>query len=412
MREELAIEGGTPVRDIGRKPWPAWPVVSEREWRERVEPALREVYLSRVEGLPGPKAEAFAGRFAAYCDAKYGRMLNHGTDAISAAIAAVLDLDGVEEGGEVLLPNYTFIATASAPLDRRCRLRFVDIDRATFTLDPAALEEAIVPGQTRAIVAVHLAGQAADMRRINAIAGRYGIPVIEDCAQAHGARVDGRSVGAIGAIGAFSFQSTKNLTCGEGGAVVTDDEDLDARVLAFQDVGRVPTGKRWEYHRLGWNYRPSEYLAALLMVRLEDLESQIATRSGNADDLTGQLAGIPGVEPPVVRAGVDRHAYHLYCILVDPEAFGGRGRGDIVEALIAEGIPASAGYTMPLSDQPALRQLAGDHADLMAVMPCPNTRTVCDRSIWLPQELLLAPRDQMDDVVAAVAKVQRCFAGR
>jgi dTDP-4-amino-4,6-dideoxygalactose transaminase len=407
MTDTLAIEGGTPVRDIRSKPWPAWPPVSDDQWRRRIEPALREVYRSGIEGLPGPKAAEFSCQFAGYCGVKYARLLNHGTDAIAASLAAVLDLDGWAGGGEVLLPNYTFIATASAPLDRRCAIRFVDIDRQTFNMDPDALEAAIKPGRTRAIIPVHLAGHPADMERINAVAVRHGIPVIEDCAQAHGARCFNQSVGAIGTIGAFSFQSTKNLTCGEGGAVVTNNPDLDARVVAFQDVGRIPEGRRWEYHRLGWNYRPSEYLAALLMVRLEDLEAQAIKREENATYLSDQLKAIPGITPPYVAPCVDRHAYHLYCMLIEPDAFGGAPRDKVIEALEAEGVPAWAGYTCPLSDQPALKHLAERHPEAIQTTDCPNTEWVCQRSIWLAQSILLAERSDMDDIAAALAKIQR-----
>ena len=406
MTDTLAINGGTPVRDTRSKPWPAWPPVSDEQWRERIEPALRDVYRSGIEGLPGPKAAEFGCKFAGYCGAKHARLLNHGTDAIAASLAAVLDLDGWAGGGEVLLPNYTFIATASAPLDRRCAIRFVDIDRQTFNMDPDALEAAIHPGQTRAIIPVHLAGHPVDMQRINAIAAQHSISVIEDCAQAHGARCFGQSVGAIGTIGAFSFQSSKNLTCGEGGAVVTNNPELDARVVAFQDVGRIPEGRRWEYHRLGWNYRPSEYLAALLMVRLEDLEAQAVKREENATYLTEQIETIPGITPPYVAPYVDRHAYHLYCMLIEPDAFGGASRDRIIEALEAEGIPAWAGYTGPLSDQPALEHLAECHPEAIQTTDCPNTEWVCQRSIWLAQSILLAERPDMDDIATALAKIQ------
>lgn len=409
MGEVLAVNGGTPVRDTSTRPWPRWPLVDEDNWRRRVEPALREVYLSGIEGLPGPKAAEFGRRFADYCQACCGRLLNHGTNAISASLAAALDLDGWEQGGEVLLPDYTFIATASSPLDLHCAVSFVDVDRESFTMDPQALEAAIRPGRTRAIIVVHLAGHPADMRRINAIAARHGIPVIEDCAQAHGARCDGRSVGAIGMIGAFSFQSSKNLTCGEGGALVTNDPALDERIEAFQDVGRVPTGKRWEYHRLGWNYRPSEYLAALLLVRLEDLESQTVRRNENAAHLTSQLAAVGGVMPPRIMPWVDRHSYHQYCLLIEPEAFGGRSRDEVVIALNAEGIPASAGYTLPLSRQPALAALAKAHPDAVRITDCPNTAWICRRSIWLPHSLLLAERSDIDDIPAALTKIRKAF---
>jgi dTDP-4-amino-4,6-dideoxygalactose transaminase len=407
MSERLAVKGGTPVRDIASRPWPRWPCVSEEEWVQKVEPALRRVYLSGVEGLPGPAAQAFASRFAAYCGTKYGRLLVHGTDAIAAALAATLGLDAWGEGGEVILPNYTFIASASATLDRRCTLAFVDIDPETFTLDPKAVEDAVVPGKTRAIMPVHLGGHPADMASINAIAERHGLVVIEDCAQAHGARYNERPVGSIGHVGAFSFQSTKNLTSGEGGAVTTNDPQIDAGVLAFMDVGRDATKGRWEYPRLGWNYRPSEYLAALLSVRLDVLDEQTEHRARMAAILSRELAGIPGVRPPAQASWCSRHACHLYCIMIEPDAFGGRPRDAIVEALTAEGVPALAGYTMLLSDTPAIAQLAEAYPQTVRTLPCPNTQDVCARSIWLTQDKLLAGEDDMADIVEAVAKVQR-----
>jgi dTDP-4-amino-4,6-dideoxygalactose transaminase len=412
MTDRLAIDGGTPVRDVKQAPWPEWPAVSETEWRDRVEPALREVYFSRTEGLPGPRAKAFAERFAAYCGARHARLLVHGTDAIGAALVATLGLDAWGDGGEVILPNYTFIATASAAIDRRCTLAFVDIDRSTFTISPQAVEEAIRPGVTRAILPVHLAGQPADIDAIMAIAERHDLKVIEDCAQAHGARYKDRSVGCTGHAGAFSFQSTKNLTSGEGGLVTTNDADVDNNVVAFMDVGRDPRAGQWEYPQLGWNYRPSEYLAALLDVRLDDLDAQTDHRSRMAAYLRRQLSEIPGVTPPVEAGWCTRHAYHLYAILIDPGEFGGRSRDEVVRALQAEGIPAVPGYTSPLSDSRALRQLAESYPDTIRTLPCPNTRFACDHSIWLKQTMLLATERDMDDIIEAFARVQRGLSGR
>jgi dTDP-4-amino-4,6-dideoxygalactose transaminase len=406
---ELAINGGPPVRDVNRAPWPVWPLRSEREWSQRIEPALRAVYMSGVEGLPEPQCKAFARRLAEYCGARYGRMLVHGTDAIAAALSATLDLDAWGDGGEVILPDYTFIASASATLDRRCTLAFVDIDPHTFTIDPVAIEQAIRPGRTRAIMPVHLGGHPADMDAINDIATRHGLVVLEDCAQAHGAEYKGRRVGSIGHAGAFSFQSSKNLTAGEGGAVTTNDPEVDARVAAFMDVGRHPTGERWEYPRLGWNYRPSEYLAALLSVRLDDLEAQTQHRARMAAYLSGQLEGIPGLTPPRTAEWCTRHAYHLYSMLIDPRHFGGQPRRRIVEAVCAEGVPCLEGYTTPLSEQPALRHLREKYPQTIRVLPSPNVADVSARSVWLVQQMLLAEEPDMDDVARAFRKVQKAF---
>lgn len=406
--EKLAIDGGAPVRDQKARPWPTWPVIDPNLWRERIEPRLREVYLSATEGLPGPRARRFGEKFASYCGAKYGVMVPHGTDAIAASIAAVLDLDGWKEGGEVIVPNYTFIATASAAIDRRCRLCFVDIDPETLTLSPEALEAAIRPSTT-AVVVVHMAGHPADMPALRRICDKAGIPLIEDCAQSHGAEVRGKKVGSLAACGAFSFQSTKNLTSGEGGCVTTDDAAIRNRVVSFMDVGRDPEGKRWDYPRLGWNYRPSEYLAEILSVRLEFLEEETRRRAANAEYLTGLLQAIEGVTPPATGEWVTLHGYHLYAMRIDEPSFGGQPRDRIVSALAAEGIPCTAGYECPLSEQPALRRLRELYPDLMRIEPYDAAAHVCRTSVWTYQNVLLGERRDMDDVATAIAKVQRAF---
>jgi dTDP-4-amino-4,6-dideoxygalactose transaminase len=336
-------------------------------------------------------------------------MVTSGTAAVAAALAAVLDLHSGDETGEVILPNYTFVATASAAVDRGAQVTFVDIDPDTFTMDPASFEAAIVPGRTRAVMPVHILGHPADMARINAVANAHGIKVIEDAAQAHGAECDLGRTGALGEAAAFSFQSSKNLTCGEGGLVTTDSREIIDRVVAFMDVGRDPKGYRWDYPRLGWNYRPSEYLAAILNVRLDDLEEQIARRSRMAAVLDDRLGAIPGVKPPVKGRWCRRHAYHLYAVGLDPAAFGGRSRDEIVAAVNAEGVPCSAGYREPLSDSPAMREHLRRCPGSVRVMPCPNTRYACDHSLWFGQNMLLADERDMDDIVNAIAKVQRAF---
>jgi dTDP-4-amino-4,6-dideoxygalactose transaminase len=406
MSEKLAIQGGAPVRTKG---WPSWPQNTEEQWREQVEPALREVYLSRVEGLPGGRAKRFAENFARYVGAEYGVMMPHGTDSIMAALTGVLDLDGFADGGEAIVPNYTFIASASAALDRRLTLAFVDIDPNTFTISPEAVEAAVDPERTRAIVAVHLGGQPADMEALRAIAGKYGLGIVEDCAQAHGAEHHGKKVGSLGDAGAFSFQSSKNLTSGEGGMVTTDSQDVRDRVVAFMDVGRRPGGARWEYPRVGWNYRPSEYLAALLDVRLAALEDETRRRNDNAAYLSKRLADVEGVTPPLLAPYTTMHGYHLYMMRYDANGFGGHTRHEFLRALQAEGISCSSGYGQPLSREAGLSHLISKYPHLVRELPCPNVEKVCAESVWFYQNMLLGPREDMDDIVEAIAKVQAAF---
>ena len=299
----------------------------------------------------------FCEQYAEYTGTQYAIFMPHGTDSISAALAGALDLDGFSEGGEVIVPNYTFVATASAVLERNCTVVFVDICPDTFTIDPTAVEAAIRP-DTRAILPVHLGGHPADMGELQEIANRHQLKLIEDCAQAHGAEYQTKKVGRLCDVGAFSFQSSKNLTSGEGGMVTTDDKDIHDRVCAFMNVGRAPGGARWEYPRLGWNYRPSEYLAAILSVRLELLEAQTDTRNRNATYLSDALDNISGITPPKLAPWATKHGYHLYCMKFNSEEFGGRSRQEFVNALSAEGIPCSIGYRSPLSEEPGMAHVA------------------------------------------------------
>ncbi len=408
MPEKLAIDGGPPVRDTQKTPWPVWPANTEKEWDEEIVPILKEVYLGHTEGLPAPVGTRFSQAFAAYCDTAFGIMMPSGTTAIAAALSASLDLDGLVDGGEVIIPNYTFIATASAPLSVRCSLALVDIDPVNFTMSPEATEAAITD-QTVALLPVHLGGHPADMDALNAIAKKHNLKVIEDCAQAHGAEHKGRKVGSLGHVGAFSFQSSKNLTSGEGGCLLTNDRDIRDRAWAFRDVGRRPGGERWEYPRLGWNYRTSEYLAGILLKRLPNLETQTDLRNKNAAYLTKGLDQIGGIEPPRWASWVTQHGYHLYMMRFDSDAFGGKTRDEFTAALRAEGIPCTPGYQRPLTDEGGLKTAMDRHPHLIRRLPCPNVEAICESSVWFTQNLLLGNKEDMDDILAAVAKTKEAF---
>ena len=209
-----------------------------------------KIFLGGIEGLPQPLANAFAREWAAFCGSKYALLLPHGTDALRVAVAAALNHDGLDYGGEIIVPNLSFIASASTVLDRRCGIALVDVDPETYLLDPRRVEEAIIPGKTRAIMAVHLFGQPCDMTALRDIAKRHSLVLLEDAAQAHGS-IDELDAGAIGDAAGFSFQSWKNLTSGEGGAFTTNDPDIFERAYAFHNVGRARLGgTRWHTIRL------------------------------------------------------------------------------------------------------------------------------------------------------------------
>src|SRR3984957_14678305 len=264
----LARDGGKAVRDVRLRPWAAVNEGNFLRWEFEARALFRRIYIGGVEGLPQPLAEQFAEQWATYCGCRYGLLLTHGTDALRIGLASMLDHDGLEYGGEVIVPNFSFIASVTAPLDRRFGVAFVDVDPTTLLIDPARVEEAILPGRTRAILPVHLFGQPADMTSLRTIADKHGLKIIEDAAQGHGAVWETAPVGSLGDVGAFSFQSTKNLASGEGGALTTNDEQVFERAYSMHNTGRSRIGGgRWEHVTLGWNCRLTEYQAGLLIHR-------------------------------------------------------------------------------------------------------------------------------------------------
>src|SRR5919109_2176302 len=208
----LAKDGGAPVRDVRLRPWASPDSGKLGAWLTAVGPRFRKIFLSGVEGLPQPLAREFGRRWADYCGCRFGLLLPHGTDALRIALAAAFDHDGLDYGGEVIVPNLSFIASATSALDRRFGVALVDVEPETLLLDPARVEKAIVPGRTRAILPVHQFGQPADMTSFRAIALRHGLKIIEDAAQAHGAEWETGRVGSLGDAAGFSFQSSKNLS--------------------------------------------------------------------------------------------------------------------------------------------------------------------------------------------------------
>ncbi len=398
---KLAINGGTPVRT---KPFPQWPY-----WNDEEIKALAEVVKSGVWGIDGTRVPQFEKAFAAYQGAKYGILVNSGTTALEVALRAA----GIGPGDEVLVPAYTFVATASAVLTVGATVRFVDIDPETYTLDPNDLERELTP-KTRAVMPVDFAGRPADYDAIFQFARVHNLLVIEDSAQAWGSEWRGKKVGAEGLAGIFSFQSSKNITSGEGGIILTNDDQLAALARSYMNCGRVKGGIWYEHHYPGGNYRLTEFQAAVLQVQLNRYEPQLRKRQENAAYLDEQLAQIEGIA--VLRADprITSQSRHLYIVRFQSEAFGGLSRDRFLEALQAEGIPASKGYGFPLYKQPLFTNCAFGPGG--ASVPCPVDYTryhlpaseaACyQEAIWLDQETLLAEKTDMDDIVEAVAKIR------
>lgn len=398
----LAVNGGPAVRT---KPFPAWPVFTEEDARAVSDVVLGGKWGSAVEGC----VQTFERQFAAYQDAQHGICVTNGTTALVLALQAI----DIHAGDEVIVPAYTFIATANAVLMCNAVPVFVDIDPDTYNLDPALIDQSIT-SRTRAIMPVHFAGLPADLDSIKTLAAQHNLSVIEDAAQAHGARWKDRGIGAQGNIGTFSFQSSKNLNAGEGGIVLTNDDELAATMRSLVNCGRAQDGLGYSHYRLAGNHRLSELQGALLQSQFGRLEAQTKLRSENAEYLTMHLSRIDGINPTIGPAAATRHARHLYVFRYQSDSFGGSSKSHFVEALKAEGIPASPGYNVPLYRQPVFadhRFGAYGSAEASAIdygaLNLVETERACrDEAIWLGQSVLLGTKEDMDDIILAIAKIR------
>ena len=409
----LAKHGGTPVRDLRLRPWANVNDGNAARWRARAQAMFRNIYVGGVEGLPQPLAEKFAQAWAHYCGCRYGLLLGHGTDALRIGLAALLEHDGLDYGGEIIVPNFSFIACASAALDRRFGVALVDVDPATLLIDAKRVEEAIVPGKTRAILPVHLFGQPADMTGLRKIAIKHGLKIIEDAAQAHGARWENASVGSLGDAGAFSFQSSKNLACGEGGALVTNDERVFERAYSMHNAGRaLRDGGRWLHVSLGWNLRPTEYQAALLALRLETFDAEQARRRRNFQRLREMMGELACLAPLAQHPGTSAHGMYMFAMRYRAENCGRLAIDDFLDIVRAEGAPIYRAFETTIAGQPAIRDLAKARPQYFRLLPTPVSDQAAGDTVYIPQNVFLGPAADMDDIVAAIGKVERHFSGR
>mgnify|MGYP001566279922 CR=1 FL=1 len=404
---KLAIKGGTPVRTKGFLPWP---IYDEREIKA-VEEVIRSRHWWRYSGK---KVTEFEEKFAKYHNAKYGVAVTSGTTALEIALKAA----DIGPGDEVIVPPYTFLATASSVLLVNAIPIFVDIDSETYNINPTRIEEAIT-NKTKAIIPVHFGGYPADMDRIIRIARKHNLVVIEDAAHAHGAIWKGKKVGAIGDMGTFSFQESKNISSGEGGIVLTNDKDLAEKCFSLMSFGRMKGGLFYTHHILGWNYRMTEFQGAILGAQLERLEEQTNRREKNANYLSEHLRGIKGLsllkrdDPRVTR-----RAYHIYIFKYDKSSFNGVPRERFIEALKGEGIPCASGYPIPLYKNPMFLEKKFWHRGCPLSCPfygkeldyskvnCPVAEKACyEEAVFLTQNLLLGTKEDMKNIVRAIKKV-------
>jgi perosamine synthetase len=402
---KLAIHGGKPVR---AKAWPAWP-----QWdnsaNEHILSILRSGNWYRGQGNTVTQFEA---AYAKLLGAKRCVCTVNGTNALLTALH-VLDV-GV--GDEVIVSPFTFIASYNVILNSSALPVFADTDIETLQIDPDKIEERITE-RTRAILPVHIYGLPANMDKILAIAKKHNLVVIEDACQAWLAEWRGKKVGTLGNLGCFSFQNSKHLPIGEGGAVVGDNEEMMDRVMSFHNCGR-PFGsvkRTTDYPIVGTNRRMTEYQAAIGLSQIKRIEADTQKRVENANYLTSKIKDIPGIVPHKLYEGVTRAAYHLYPFRYKKEQFNNAPKEKFIAALNAEGVPCSGGYGPQYRD--GLIEAALNSKNFTRSFPkarldqyrkelnFPANEQLCQEAVCITQNLLLGPKQDMDDIANAILKI-------
>jgi len=393
---DLALFGGSPIRT---KPFPEWPKSNK---------AIQEKLLDTLEneqwGVGSNTIDEFNASFASYHQAKHCIAIHSGTSALWVALKAA----GVQAGDEVILPAYTFIATATAILMANAIPIFCDIELETGNMDFNDIESKITE-KTKAIIPVHVAGAPVNLNGIISIAKRYNIHVIEDAAQAHGATYNGKKVGTFGLGGIFSFQTSKNMSSGEGGAILTNDDDFAEACFSYHNCGRVRDGKWYEHHRLGSNLRMSALNAAMLIPQLETLEEDMALRDKNRNSLDQFISTVDGFEPMLFCDGATRSANHIYMFRYDETKFDGIQREVFFKAMQAEGVYTYKGYS-PLYREPLFITNEKEYPWLKgrdySSLKLDNTETFAEKeAVWLKQNHLLGDEKDTSDIKTAIEKV-------
>ena len=385
----------------------AWPIVDSREEKALLE-VLHSGHWGR-SGAGGARVKEFEALFAKRLQAKYCVATSSGTTALLSAIGAL----NVGPGDEVILPPYTFVATFNVITANFALPVFADVDAASFQIDPAKIAAAVTPA-TRLLLPVHIGGSTCELDAIAEISRSRKIALIEDACQAPTAEWRGKPAGTAGTAGCFSFQASKNLTAGEGGAVVTNDEDFANQVYNFHTPGGPKPTASWGRAA---NYRLTEFQAALLLAQYTRFEEQQNLRNANATHLTSLLKQIPGITPAKLTSGNNRSAWHLYMFRYDAQKFAGLSRAKFLQALTKEGIAASGGYSSlnnsahvkALAANPHYQRIYGKDrmASWVERNQCPVNDRLIEEAVWFGQTKLLTPRSEIERTAEVIASIQK-----
>lgn len=422
--EKPALLGGKPIRNI---PYPQWPQVDERDVEalaEVVRSGKWWMYAYKKDPAAGTsssgisRVEVLEDKFRDMHSVKHAIAVSNGTVALDIACKAI----GLDPGDEVITTPYTFVATSSCVLSAYALPVYVDILPENLTINPGLIESAITD-RTRAIIPVHFGGAFCDMDSIREIAKKHNLWVIEDSAHMPGSSLKiGRYAGTLGDIGIFSFQNSKNLTCGEGGMIVTNNDELAEIAWSLRHMGRAKHGGWYETERVGTNSRLTELQAALLLSQLEKFPAQNETRRKNGRLLFERLKDLPGIYPPLYHPETENDIYYLVALRYRKVEWDGTPRDTLIKAVKAEGIPVSGGYEYPLYKNPLFHTIDFNNRYSPYIMgrtnpvanydlyekTCPEAEYACkEGTIWLSNELLLGTEEDTMDIVRAFEKVYR-----
>ena len=415
---KLAIKGGKPTISEGLKI--KWPIFGEADEKALIEVLKSDHwcscgYLFKNAQLES-KVAKFEREFAKWNGTNYAIATNSGTSALVLALKA----GGIEAGDEVIIPAVTYVSSGTAVVLANAIPIFVDIDPETYQISPQAVEEAIT-NKTKAIMPVHYGGYPANMDRIIEIATKHGLLVIEDAAEAHGSEWRGKRVGSIGDMGCFSFQMGKPLTCGEGGIVLTNNEDLAVKCYSYGDLGRMPIGKggtKYDTYISAGNYRMSEFLGALLSVQLSRLDEQTQMRYENGEYFARELEKIEGISALKRDPRVTKRGYYFYFLRYDPSRWDNISRDKFMKALSAEGVPCSTAHNDPMYKNIVFYKNAFGRTGCPVSCPfygkkvdyskfhCPETERIYKSEVVALAKDFLMERENVDKILEVIYKIR------
>jgi len=393
------------------KKFPQWPIFDQEEINSLINVIKSGNWWCGSPGIPqGENVWAFQKEFANFQEAKHCIAVSNGTVAIESALMAL----NIGLGDEVIVSDYTFVASASAVIATNAVPIFCDINNDTLVMDINKIES-LITKRTKAIIPVHLGGNPVEMDALSEIATKNNLLIIEDCAHAHGSRYKGKRLGNWGDVGTFSFQASKIITSGEGGAVICNSEELADKIYSYTDCGRKKNAYFYNHYSYGSNYRMGEFQAAILRVQLKKFANQHKLRNENAKYFGEKLNEIDGIQVMKLTPGTDECGYYVYPIIFNASKFGSMTKNEFIENLNKNGIPTDHNYP-PLHTLHCFKEINlkkginyndanwGGKKSYDELFPVVSD--IYMRSIEFPHEILLASKNELDSIVEFIKSLK------